>query len=90
LRPYRFSTVFHVQYPEGVDPGDVVVASVTEFTDKTPGLAADAGIAFFAGGTVLFVDDGVPYANYGRPTSSRGRLNDPEAVDAAICAAPAP
>lgn len=87
---YPFSTVFHVTYPDGVKPGDRVIASVSGFSDKTPGISADAGHTILTGGTVLFVEDGVPYANYGEPTSFRGRSNEPDAVDAAICASLAP
>jgi hypothetical protein len=83
---YPFSTVFHVTYPEGVEPGDRVIASVTGLGDKVPGISASAGNTLLTGGTVLFVEAGVPYANYGEPTSFRGRSNEPDAVDAAICA----
>jgi hypothetical protein len=87
---YPFSTVFHVTYPEGIDPGDPVVATVTGLDNKTPGISATAGFTRFTGGTVLFVEDGVPYTNHGEPSLSHGRPNEPEAVDAALCAALAP
>lgn len=88
---YMFSTTFHSSYPEGLDPGDLVVSSVTGFLEKVPGLPASAGSALFPDGEVLFVDDGIPYVDYGEPTWERGHRNtDGDAIDAAICAALAP
>jgi hypothetical protein len=83
---YMFSTTFHSSYPEGLDPGDLVISSATGFLDKVPGLPASAGRMVFPDGEVVAVEDGVPYVNYGDPTIFSGRQNDPEAQDAAICA----
>jgi hypothetical protein len=87
---YPFSTVFHVVYPEGVEPGDPVTVSVTGLSEKIPGLSAGAGNTHLVGGTVLFVLDGVPYAEYGYPVSFHGRSNEPGVIDASMCAALAP
>jgi hypothetical protein len=83
---YMFSTTFHSSYPEGLDPGDLVISSATGFLDKVPGLPASAGRADFPDGEVVYVEDGVPYVNYGEPALFHGRQNDPDAQDAAICA----
>jgi hypothetical protein len=83
---YKFSTTFHNQYPEGVDPGDLVITSATGFLEKLPGLPAAAGRAYFPEGEVLFVQDGIPYVDYGEPTIvARDKYSGDEA-DAAICA----
>jgi hypothetical protein len=85
---YMFSTTFHSSYPEGLDPGDLVVSSVTGFFEKIPGLPASAGRTFFPDGEVLFVEEGIPYVDYGEPTWDRGNRNeDGDKIDAAICAA---
>jgi hypothetical protein len=84
---YMFSTTFHSSYPEGLDPGDRVVSSVTGFLEKVPGLPASAGHVLFPDGEVVFVEDGVPYVNYGDPAWERGHRNDFDSTDAAICAA---
>src|SRR4051794_1490878 len=65
---YKFSTTFHNRYPEGLDPGDLAIASATGFLEKIPGLPAQAGRLYFPAGEVLFVDDGVPITDYGEPT----------------------
>ena len=36
---------------------------------------------------ILFVEDGVPYVDYGDPTWERGHGDDYDRTDAAICAA---
>jgi hypothetical protein len=87
---YPFSTVFHVTYPDGVEPGDPVIVSATGFFEKIPGISPTAGNMLLTGGTVLFVENGVPIADYGVPTSFRGRSNEDGVVDAAVCAALAP
>jgi hypothetical protein len=88
---YMFSTTFHSSYPEGIDPGDVVVSRSTGFFEKIPGLPASAGSALFPDGEVLVVEDGVPYVNYGDPVWERGHRNlDGDKIDAAICTALAP
>jgi hypothetical protein len=85
---YMFSTTFHSSYPEGLDPGDLVVSRSTGFFEKIPGLPASAGSALFPDGEVIFVADGVPYVDYGDPVWERGHRNvDGDAIDAAICAA---
>jgi hypothetical protein len=84
---YMFSTTFHSSYPEGLDPGDLVVSSATGFLEKVPGLPASAGRTLFSDGEGLFVEDGVPYVNYGEPTWERGHHNDFQSTDAAVCAA---
>jgi len=83
---FKFSTTFHNEFPEGVDPGDLVVASATGFLEKLPGLPAHAGRLVFPDGEVLFVEDGIPYVDYGVPTVERGNQYGPDAdPDAAIC-----
>ena len=85
---YMFAFSSHSSYPEGIDPGDLVVSSVTGFFEKIPGLPASAGRTLFPNGEVVYVEDGVPYADYGEPTWERGHRNtDGDRIDAAICAA---
>ncbi len=80
-----FATTFHNKYPEGVDPGDPVIATATGFGEKLPGVRARAGRMYFPAGQVIEVVDGIPYVDYGEPASFTGSQFDPEAGDAAIC-----
>ncbi len=81
-----FATRFHNKYPEGVDPGDRVIATATGYIEKLPGLHAMAERAYFPNGVVLFLDDGVPIVDYGEPTRVNGTGYSGEEADAAICA----
>jgi hypothetical protein len=81
-----FATTFHNRYPEGTDPGDLVVATATGFNDKLPGLRAGAGRMYFPDGEVIEVVDGIPYVTYGEPASFTGSQFDYDEADAAICA----
>lgn len=81
-----FATRFHNRYPDGVAPGDRVVASATGYLEKIPGLPARAGRTEFPNGTVLFVEDGVPYVDYGEPSREPRTKYTFEEADAAICA----
>ncbi len=87
-----FATTFHNRYPEGVDPGDRVIASATGFLDRVPGLRTRAGRLFFPDGEVLFLDDGVPIVDYGQPSHGTPGLADYDfdEADALVCAALAP
>jgi hypothetical protein len=88
---YPFSTTFHYDYLNGTAPGSRVVVTASGFGDKTPGVPASAGRIVFEDAVLLFVTpDGVPIVDYGMPTFATGHSNDPDAVDAAICAALAP
>jgi len=88
---YKFATTFHNSYPDGIEPGDRVVARVTGFLEKIPGLPARAGHATFPNGEVLFVDDGgVPIVDYGEPSQDIREKYTGDDADAAICAALAP
>lgn len=89
IRKNPFATTFHNRYPEGVDPGDRVVATATGFLEKLAGLPARAGRIVFPHGEVLFLDGGVPIVDYGEPSSNtRGIYKyDFEIADALICAA---
>ena len=92
LNKNPFATRFHNRYPDGVDPGDRVVASATGYLEKLPGLRARAGRIVFPHGEVLFLDDGVPIVDYGEPSSSTRGVDeyDFEIADAMICARLAP
>jgi hypothetical protein len=83
---YKFSTTFHNRYPEGLEPGDLAIASATGFLEKVPGLPAQAGRLYFPNGEVLFVDDGVPITDYGEPTIVPRDKYSGDELDAAICA----
>lgn len=88
-----FSTVFHVTYPDGIVEGGRVVADITGFNDKVPGIHASAGRAHFEDGVILVVQDGVPLVDYGEPSQVRGRPYgeaDYEQLDALSCARLAP
>jgi hypothetical protein len=80
-----FATTFHNEYPHGVEPGDRVVASATGFLEKVPGLSARAGRLVFPDGEVLFVEDGVPYVDYGEPSQEPLAKYTFDEADAAVC-----
>jgi len=85
---YPFSTVFHVEYPNGTTPGAPVILRATGLADRVPGIPADAGVVTYGDATVLFVDpNGVPIVDFGAPTAIRGHANDFSSVIAAGCAA---
>jgi hypothetical protein len=84
-----FSTVFHVTYPDGIVEGGRVVADITGFNDKVPGIHAAAGRAHFEDGVILVVQDGVPLVDYGEPSVVHGRPygeSDYDQLDALTCA----
>ncbi|HET7736852.1 MAG TPA: hypothetical protein VFK52_12800 [Nocardioidaceae bacterium] len=84
---WQFPTTFHNKYPEGTEPGDLVLTSVAGFLEKIPGLPARAGRITFSDGEVLFVDDGVPIVTYGEPDP--GHFNekyDVDQADSMVCA----
>ena len=88
---FPFSTTFHYEFPNGTAPGAPAIVTANGFREKFPGLPASAGRVVFRDAVVLLVIDGVPYVDYGTPTSSTGRTNDDgDAIDAAICKALAP
>lgn len=89
LNKNPFAARFHNRYPEGLEPGDLAIATATGYLDKVPGLPARAGRIVFPHGEVLFVEDGVPYTDYGEPSSNTPGADDYdfEAADAMICAA---
>jgi hypothetical protein len=88
---YPWSATYHYDYVDGNVAGSRVVVTVSGFGDKTPGVPASAGRVVFEDAVLLFVTpDGVPIVDFGMPTSATGHSNDPDAVDAAICAALAP
>jgi len=88
---FKFATTFHNKYPDGIEPGDRVVAKVSGFLEKLPGLPAWAGTAYFPNGEVLFVDDGgVPIVDYGEASRETKRKYTDDQADAAICGALAP
>lgn len=84
---WQFPTTFHNRYPEGVDPGDLVIASATGFLEKIPGLPARAGRTVFSHGEVIVVEDGVPYVTYGEPDPGHLKEKyDFDTADAVLCA----
>jgi len=88
-----YSTTFHVTYPDGIVEGGRVVADITGFNDKVPGIHAAAGRAHFEDGVILVVQDGVPLVDYGEPSVVRGRPygeSDYAQLDALTCAKLAP
>jgi hypothetical protein len=85
-----YAVTIHYRYPEGADPGDPAIITVTGFGEKLPGLQARAGYALFPNGVVLFLDNGVPIVDFGEPTIVRGSQFDFEEADAAICQKLAP
>jgi hypothetical protein len=82
-----FATTFHNKYPDGVEPGDPVVATATGFLEKIPGLPARSGRVVFPDGEVLFVDDGVPITDYGEPSVELRSKYSFDDADAHVCAA---
>ena len=87
---FPFATAFHFDYPSGTTPGSPAVVTARGLFDKVPGIAADAGTVSYGNATVLFLDSGVPIVDFGAPTAVNGRVNDPVAAIAALCAALAP
>ena len=77
-------------YPQGIAVGSPATITGSGITAKIPGLAADAGIAVFAGHVAFVDNDGVPIVAFDEFISSHGHANDPAAFDAALCAALAP
>jgi hypothetical protein len=88
---FPFATTFHFDYPNGTAPGSPAVVTTRGLIDKVPGIPADAGVVTYANAKVLFVDSsGVPIVDFGPPTAFNGKVNDPAAAIAALCAALAP
>ena len=61
-----------------------IVARPTGYLEKPPGLPARAGRLEFPNGELVYVEDGVPYVDFGEPSQLRSKYMFDEA-DAAIC-----
>ena len=82
-----FATTMVTDYPTGAAVGSPATVTGSGLSLKVPGLPAEAGRAVFAGHVVAINADGVPIVAFDKLVSITGHSNDPDAVDAAICAA---
>ena len=80
-----FTIRSHSEYPDGVEPGDRVVSSVTGYLEKPPGLPARAGRLEFPNGELVYVEDGVPYVDFGEPSQELRSKYTFDEADAALC-----
>ena len=85
---FPFADILQTDYPGGAKVGGSAVARGGGLVDKFPCVSAEAGFVFFYQATVLAIlTSGAPLVDRGPITRSSGKAVDPNAIDAAVCAA---
>ena len=87
---YPFASVLRTDYTNGAAVGSEATSYGNGLNFMVPGLPPEAGRAVFSGVVVATTPNGVPIVAFTGVISTSGHANDPDAVDAAICAALAP
>ena len=82
--------MLRTEYTNGGALGSDAISSGTGLGIKVPGVSADAGRVVFSAVVVDQTPDGVPIVAFTGVISEKGSPTDPDAIDAAICAALAP
>ena len=87
---WPFATMVRTDYTNGGAVGSEATAYGSGLSIKAPGASADGGRVVFSAVVVATTPDGVPIVGFTGVISSSAHPADPDAIDAAICAALAP
>jgi YD repeat-containing protein len=87
---WPFALVGRTDYTNGGAVGSEATAYGSGLSIKAPGVSADGGRVVFSAVVVATTPDGIPIIGFTGVISSSAHPADPDAIDAAICAALAP
>ena len=87
---WPYATILHTDYTNGGALGSKATSYGSGLASKVPGVSSDAGRVVFDAVVVDSTPYGVPIVAFTGVISLTGHTTDPDAVDAAICAALAP
>ena len=87
---WPYAAILHTDYTNGGALGSNATAYGNGFSMKVPGIPADAGRVVFDAVVFDSTPYGVPIIAFTGVISVAGHTNDPDTLDAAICAALAP
>lgn len=87
---WPFGNMLRTEYTNGAAIGSDAISYGSGLSIKVPGVSADSGRVVFSAVVVDTTPDGVPLVGFTGVISEKGSPTDPDAIDAAICAALAP